>query len=118
MLNSLYNEEKKNPIETGAFIAKRISQDIELAARDKGYNVTQFTLALNNASSCPKVCSSLDSMLTKNSLNTSDITNVNKFYLILVMIQLLKFFKFSCTNYIQVMIHHRRRFISFAIQNS
>jgi negative elongation factor C/D len=76
MLNSLYNDEKKNCIETGAFISKRISQEIELAARDKGYNVTPFTLALNNASCYPRVLSSLDSMLTKNSLNTSDITNV------------------------------------------
>lgn len=84
MLNSLYNEEKKNCIETGAFISKRISQEIELAAREKGYNVTQFTLALNNAASYPKVCASLDSMLTKNALNTSDITNVNEMILLLI----------------------------------
>lgn len=85
MLNSLYNDEKKSSIESGAFIAKRISQEIELAAREKGYNVTPFTLALNNASAYPKVASSLDSMLTKNALNTSDITNVvlNHFLFIL-----------------------------------
>lgn len=80
MLNSLYNEEKKTCIESGSFIAKRILQEIELAAREKGYNVTPFTLALNSAASFPKVCASLDSMLTKNALNTSDITNLYKLY--------------------------------------
>ena len=38
--------------------------------------MTPFTLALNNVVNYPKVYSCLDSMLTKNALNTSDITNV------------------------------------------
>ena len=46
----------------------------------RGYNVTPFTLALNGASKYPKVYSGLDSMLTKNALNTSDITNVKLNY--------------------------------------
>jgi negative elongation factor C/D len=81
LLNSLYDKDKNNCIESGSFIAKRVSQEIELAAREKSYNVTPYTLALNNASSYPKVYSGLDSMLTKNVLNTSDITNVNKLFL-------------------------------------
>jgi hypothetical protein len=42
----------------------------------RGYNVTPFTLALNGAVKYQKVYSCLDSMLTKNTLNTSDITHV------------------------------------------
>lgn len=80
LLNSLYDKDKNNCIESGSFISKRISQEIELAAREKNYNVTAFTLALNSAAAYPKVYSGLDSMLTKNVLNTSDITNLFKFY--------------------------------------
>jgi negative elongation factor C/D len=46
----------------------------------RGYNVTAFTLALNGASKYPKIYSGLDSMLSKNALNTSDITNLYNFY--------------------------------------
>lgn len=80
LLNSLYEKDKNNAIESGSFIAKRISQEIELAAREKSYNVTPYTLAFTNAAAFPKVYSGLDSMLTKNVLNTSDITNLYKFY--------------------------------------
>ncbi len=50
-------------------------QKILLTSR--GYNVTPITLGLNQAAIHAKVYSSLDSMLTKNTLNTSDITNVS-----------------------------------------
>ena len=46
----------------------------------RGYNVTPFSLFLNGAAKYPKVYSGLDSMLTKNALNTSDITNVKFIY--------------------------------------
>jgi len=81
LLNSLYEKERNNCIESGSFIAKRVSQEIEQAAREKSYNVTPYTLALNNASAYPKIYSGLDSMLTKNVLNTSDITNVRRLLL-------------------------------------
>ena len=42
-----------------------------------GHNVTPITLALCQAAADPKVYASLDSILTKNALNPSDITNVN-----------------------------------------
>ena len=35
LLNSLYNRNKNECIESGTFIAKRISEEIELAAREK-----------------------------------------------------------------------------------
>ena len=35
LLNSLYDKDKNNCIESGSFISKRISQEIELAAREK-----------------------------------------------------------------------------------
>lgn len=63
-------------------MAKRISQEIELAAREKNYNTTPYSLALNETPRFPRVYSSLDSMLTKNALNTSDITNVFFFIII------------------------------------
>jgi len=65
---------------TKGYIAKRIMQEVEIAAREKGYNVTPISLALNQAIEHPKVYASLDSMLTKNALNSSDITNLFKFY--------------------------------------
>jgi len=46
----------------------------------RGYNVTPYSLALNDTAKYSHlVYAGLDSMLTKNSLNTSDITNVNTF---------------------------------------
>lgn len=77
LLNSIYNRNKQNCNENGCFIAKRISQEIDLAAREKNYNITPYSLALNETPKQPKVYSCLDSMLTKNSLNSSDITNVS-----------------------------------------
>jgi hypothetical protein len=35
LLNSLYNRNKNESIESGTFIAKRISEEIEIAAREK-----------------------------------------------------------------------------------
>jgi hypothetical protein len=35
LLNSLYEKNKQSSLENGVFIAKRISQEIELAAREK-----------------------------------------------------------------------------------
>lgn len=35
LLNSLYDKEKNDCIESGSFVAKRVSQEIELAAREK-----------------------------------------------------------------------------------
>jgi negative elongation factor C/D len=82
LLNSLYcDKNEQSFIEEGCFIAKRLSQQIELAAaKDKGYNITQFTLSFNNSNEYPKLYSGLHSILTKNSLNTSDITNIYKLY--------------------------------------
>ena len=73
-------------LDTAAFVAMRLAQEIELAAvRDKAYNITAFSLALNPAAAgsavrWPKLHAGLDSMLTKNVLNTSDITNIYKMY--------------------------------------
>ncbi len=35
LLNSLYEKNKQNCLENGVFIAKRLSQEIERAAREK-----------------------------------------------------------------------------------
>jgi hypothetical protein len=42
LLNCLYEKNKQNALENGVFIAKRVSQEIELAAREK-----LFSLKLN-----------------------------------------------------------------------
>ncbi|CAF1011756.1 unnamed protein product [Brachionus calyciflorus] len=80
LLNSIFNRNKLLCNENGCFIAKRISQEIDLAAKEKNYNITPYSLALNDTPKYPRVMSGLDSMLTKNSLNTSDITNLYKLY--------------------------------------
>lgn len=46
LLNSLYNRNKSECIESGTFIAKRISEEIELAAREK-YSIIILFLKKN-----------------------------------------------------------------------
>ena len=63
-----------------SFLNCIIFYDVYYFEPKRGYNVTPYSLALNDtAKYSPVIYSGLDSMLTKNALNTSDITNVIKF---------------------------------------
>ncbi|XP_035680299.1 negative elongation factor D-like [Branchiostoma floridae] len=66
--------------EEGGSAVRRISQELQKAAKDLGRDVTEMTLALGKASSYPRACQALACMLSRNALNPADITVLFKMY--------------------------------------
>jgi len=59
---------------------RRISQEIQKYARNKGHDVTQIILALSAASNYPRTKQSIMSMLNKGQLNPGDVTVLHQDY--------------------------------------
>ncbi|KAK3579939.1 hypothetical protein CHS0354_020832 [Potamilus streckersoni] len=74
MLNILAQEPK------GGSNIRRLCQELQKCANDKGLDVTPITLALSGAAAYPRACQALSSMLSRNALNPADITILYKMY--------------------------------------
>ncbi|XP_014665962.1 PREDICTED: negative elongation factor D-like [Priapulus caudatus] len=59
---------------------KRLCQEINKCATEKGHDVTPVTLALSGSASYPRACGALSAMLSKNALNPADVTVLFKMY--------------------------------------
>ncbi|XP_071785026.1 negative elongation factor D-like [Asterias amurensis] len=64
----------------GGSIIRRLYQEVQNAGKNKGEGVTQISLALSSAAAYPKACQALLSMISREALNTADITVLYKFY--------------------------------------
>uniref|UniRef100_H2ZKV4 Negative elongation factor C/D n=1 Tax=Ciona savignyi TaxID=51511 RepID=H2ZKV4_CIOSA len=64
----------------GGTVIRRISQEIEKYAKQKGHDVTHITLALDGATSHPRAQQCIMSMLSKSQLNPGDVTILHKLY--------------------------------------
>ncbi|CAK8695731.1 negative elongation factor D-like [Clavelina lepadiformis] len=64
----------------GGSVVRRISQEVQKYAKEKGHDVTHITLALSGASAYPRAQQSIMSMLSKGQLNPGDITVLHKLY--------------------------------------
>lgn len=59
---------------------RRICQEIQQCAADKGLDVTPITLAMSGAASYPRACQALSSMLSRKALNPADMSILFKMY--------------------------------------
>lgn len=59
---------------------RRLSQELQKSANERGLDVTPITLALSGAAAYPRACQALSSMLSRNALNPADITILYKMY--------------------------------------
>lgn len=59
---------------------RRLFQEVNKYALQKGLDVTPITLALNGASAYPRACQALSAMLSRNELNPADITVLYEMY--------------------------------------
>ncbi|XP_064599061.1 negative elongation factor D-like [Liolophura sinensis] len=59
---------------------KRLCQELQKGASQRGFDVTPITMALNGASAYPRACQALSSMLSRKALNPADITILFKMY--------------------------------------
>uniref|UniRef100_A0A8C4R300 Negative elongation factor complex member C/D n=1 Tax=Eptatretus burgeri TaxID=7764 RepID=A0A8C4R300_EPTBU len=66
--------------EQGGSVLRRLSQEVQRYAQDRGHDVSQITLALGNASAYPRACQALGAMLSKAALNPADITTLYKMF--------------------------------------
>ncbi|WAR13302.1 NELFD-like protein [Mya arenaria] len=74
MMNILAQEPK------GGSNIRRICQELQKCANQRGLDVTPITLALSGAAAYPRACQALSSMLSKKALNPADITILYKMY--------------------------------------
>ncbi|XP_045193962.1 negative elongation factor D-like [Mercenaria mercenaria] len=74
MMTILAQEQK------GGSNIRRICQELQKCANDRGLDVTPITLALSGAAAYPRACQALSSMLSKKALNPADITILYKMY--------------------------------------
>ncbi|XP_032827189.1 negative elongation factor C/D [Petromyzon marinus] len=66
--------------EQGGSAVRRIAQEVQKYAQDRGHDVSQITLALGSAASYPRACQALGAMLSKGALNPADITVLYKMF--------------------------------------
>lgn len=66
--------------EQGGSAMRRIAQEVQRFAHEKGHDVSQITLALGSAASYPRACQALGAMLSKGALNPADITVLYKMF--------------------------------------
>ncbi|CAC5377763.1 TH1L [Mytilus coruscus] len=59
---------------------RRLCQELQKSANERGLDVTPITLALSGAAAYPRACQALSSMLSRNALNPADITILYKMY--------------------------------------
>ncbi|XP_039265499.1 negative elongation factor D-like [Styela clava] len=64
----------------GGSVARRISQEVQKYAKNRGHDVTHITLALSNTASHLRASQSIMSLLSKGQLNPGDITILHKLY--------------------------------------
>ncbi|XP_060603778.1 negative elongation factor D-like [Ruditapes philippinarum] len=74
MMTILAQEQK------GGSNIRRICQELQKCANNRGLDVTPITLALSGAAAYPRACQALSSMLSKKALNPADITILYKMY--------------------------------------
>ncbi|XP_068120609.1 negative elongation factor C/D isoform X2 [Hyperolius riggenbachi] len=66
--------------EQGGSAMRRIAQEVQKFAHEKGHDASQITLALGTAASYPRACQALGAMLSKGALNPADITVLYKMF--------------------------------------
>ncbi|XP_075032900.1 negative elongation factor C/D [Mixophyes fleayi] len=66
--------------EQGGSAMRRIAQEVQRYAHEKGHDASQITLALGTAASYPRACQALGAMLSKGALNPADITVLYKMF--------------------------------------
>ncbi|XP_017827627.1 negative elongation factor C/D isoform X3 [Callithrix jacchus] len=66
--------------EQGGSAVRRIAQEVQRFAQEKGHDASQITLALGTAASYPRACQALGAMLSKGALNPADITVLFKMF--------------------------------------
>uniref|UniRef100_H3B394 Negative elongation factor complex member C/D n=2 Tax=Latimeria chalumnae TaxID=7897 RepID=H3B394_LATCH len=66
--------------EQGGSAVRRIAQEVQKYAHEKGHDASQITLALGTAASYPRACQALGAMLSKGALNPADITVLFKMF--------------------------------------
>lgn len=59
---------------------RRLCQELQKCATDKGLDVTPITMALSGAAAYPRACQALSCMLSRQALNPADITILFKRY--------------------------------------
>ncbi|KAK7505402.1 hypothetical protein BaRGS_00003564 [Batillaria attramentaria] len=59
---------------------RRLCQELQQCASEKGLDVTPITLALSGAAAYPRACQALSSMLSRKALNPADMTQLFKMY--------------------------------------
>lgn len=59
---------------------KRLCQELQKSAVEKGLDVTAITVSLSHANEYPRACQALSSMLSRKALNPADITVLYKMY--------------------------------------
>ncbi|XP_050395724.1 negative elongation factor D [Patella vulgata] len=64
----------------GGFNIKRLCQELQKCANEKGLEITPITMALSGAAAYPRACQALSSMLSRQALNPADITVLYKMY--------------------------------------
>lgn len=64
----------------GGSVARRIMQEVERYAKNRGHDITHITLALSNAASHPRANQCIMSLLSKGQLNPGDITVLHRLY--------------------------------------
>ncbi|XP_069035610.1 negative elongation factor C/D isoform X1 [Lepisosteus oculatus] len=66
--------------EQGGSAVRRIAQEVQKAAHQRGHDASQITLALGTAAAYPRACQALGAMLSKGALNPADITVLFKMF--------------------------------------
>ncbi|XP_064640756.1 negative elongation factor D-like [Lineus longissimus] len=65
----------------GGSNVRRLCEELQCSAKERGLDVTAITLALSGASNYPRACQALSAMLSKGALNPADITVLYKMYI-------------------------------------
>ncbi|TRY80173.1 hypothetical protein DNTS_003410 [Danionella cerebrum] len=76
--------------EQGGSAMRRIGQEVQKFAHERGHDASQITLALGTAAAYPRACQALGAMLSKGALNPADITIRVPAFLDLFMLSLFK----------------------------
>ncbi|XP_041112828.1 negative elongation factor C/D isoform X2 [Polyodon spathula] len=66
--------------EQGGSAVRRIAQEVQKSAHERGHDASQITLALGTAAAYPRACQALGAMLSKGALNPADITVLFKMF--------------------------------------
>ncbi|XP_030636118.1 negative elongation factor C/D isoform X1 [Chanos chanos] len=64
----------------GGSAMRRIGQEVQKCAHQRGHDASQITLALGTAAAYPRACQALGAMLSKGALNPADITVLYKMF--------------------------------------